>query len=402
MKKISILLLCSISLNVLTGAKIAPLPVEDLQHEQPAENVQVAVRKTGYHAPAPEVLLAVQQVVEKHQPRPVTSTVAERLAAKAAARAAAKAPVKPKAPQITQIATIDSWPASLVYDQESLGSCTANSMGFIIRYLTVRNSKTPTKFSPNPQRLDISRLYQYYNTRFYEGVLLGNVEDGIATDSGASMAGSILALDKFGCTPETFSDSLERVFGLRYNYAGHPYNIEDFATQPSPESYRRAFDPDYDGLNPGMVMSPSDSRVNLYATVSKSIKYADLVPSKYRNLNRALTTSEKSAIVSGFVSALSKNQPIYFGTAVDSSFFNDQNGYIPTPNLQTFSPIGGHAIALVGYGQYNPAALDKKYFKFINSWGSSWGQSGFGFLEEDYVANVNVFWTEAYAIDLSK
>lgn len=402
MKKISILLLCSISLNVLTGAEIAPIPVEDPQQALPAEGVRVAVRKTGYHAPAPEVLLAAQQIVKQSQPRPVTSTVAERLAAKAAARAAAKAPVKPKAPQITQIANIDSWPTSLVYNQENLGSCTANSMGFILRYLTVRNSKTPTKFSPNPQRLDISRLYQYYNTRFYEGALMGNAEEEIANDTGASMAGSILALDKFGCTPETFSESLESVLGLKFNYAGCPYIVEGFTTQPSPEAYRRAFDPDYDGLNPGMGMSPSDSRVNLYATISKSIKYADLVPSKYRNLSRALTPSEKSAIVSGFVKALSSNQPIYFGTAVDNSFFNDQNGFIPMPNLQTFSPIGGHAIALVGYGQYNPAALDKKYFKFINSWGSEWGQNGFGFFDEDYVANVNVFWTEAYAIDLPK
>jgi C1A family cysteine protease len=351
--------------------------------------------------PTPEVLQAAQEVIAKNSIPPKPKTTASRLASNAA-KAAAKAPAKPKAPQITQIANIDSWPTSLVYDQESLGSCTANSMGFILRYLTVRNSKTPTKFTPNPQRLDISRLYQYYNTRYYEGALMGNAEEEIANDTGASMAGSILALDKFGCTPETFAESLESVMGLKFNYAGCPYNIEDFTAQPSPEAYRRAFDPDYDGLNPGVGMSPSDSRVNLYATVSKSIKYADLVPSKYRNLRRALTTAEKTAVVSGFVSALSSNQPIYFGTAVDNSFFNDQNGFIPTPNLQTFSPAGGHAIALVGYGQYNSAALDKKYFKFINSWGPTWGQNGFGFLDEDYVANVNVFWTEAYAVDLPK
>lgn len=402
MKKISIVLLCSISLKVLTGAESVPLTVEPLQQGRPDDRVQFVPRKTGYHAPSPEVLRATQKIVKQSQPLPVISKAAERSTAKAAAHAAANAPEKPKKPQITQIANINSWPASLVYDQESLESCAANAMGFIIRYLTVRNSKTPTKFSPNRQRLDISRLYQYYNTRFYEGVLFGNVEEGIAEDGGASIAMSILALDKFGCTPETFSDLLETVFGGDYKYVGHPYSVNNFATQPSPEAYRRAFDPDYDGLNPGMAMSPPDSRVNLYATVSKSIKYADLVPSKYRNLSRALTTGEMSAIVSRFVSALSSNQPIFFGAAIDSSFFKDENGFIPTPNLQTFSSIGGHAVVLVGYGQYNPAALDKKYFKFINSWGSGWGQNGFGFLEEDYVANVNVFLSEAYAIDLPK
>jgi C1A family cysteine protease len=402
MKKTSLLVLCTFSLNGVMGTEITSSPEENNPEAQINTTPQLAVRKTGYHAPEPEVLRAAQSVIAKQRISTPSSSSSSRLSARAAARAAARAPQKPKGPQITQLANIDSWPASLVYDQESLGSCTANSMGFIIRYLSVRNSKTPTKFSPNPQRLDISRLYQYYNTRFYEGVLLGNVEEGIASDTGASMAGSILAIDKFGCTPETFSDSLESVFGLKYNYQGCPYVIQDFAKQPNPEAYRQAFDPDYDGLNPGTGMSPSDSRVNLYAVVSKNIKYADLIPSRYRNLKRPLNQTEKSSIVSDFVKALSNNQPIYFGTAVDLSFFNDQKGYIPTPNLQTFTPIGGHAIVLVGYGQYNQADPNKQYFKFINSWGPGWGQNGFGFLDEEYVANVNIFWTEAYAVDLQK
>lgn len=126
-----------------------------------------------------------------------------------------------------------------------------------------------------------------------------------------------------------------------------------------------------------------------------------MIPSKYLKPG-LLTAAEKKAIVSSFVAALSKNQPIYFGTAVDASFFNDQKGFIPTPKLATFSPIGGHAIVLVGYGPYNPSNLSKNYFKFINSWGSNWGQSGFGFFDEEYVANVNVFGSEAFAVDLSK
>lgn len=403
MKKTSLILLCSISLNVVVGAELAPPSIETPQQVQTEANQHAVIRKTGYNAPSPEILSAAQNLISKQTTAYQASTTAARIAAHVAAvKSSQKAPAKPKAPQIRQIANIDSWPASLVYNQESLGSCTANSMAFILRYLSVRNSKTPSTFTPNPQRLDISRLYQYYNTRYYEGVLLGNVEGGIANDIGASMAGSILAMDKFGCTPETFSEALESVFGLKFNYSGCPYKIEDFAKQPSPEAYRRAFDPDFDGLNPGMAMSASDSRTNLYATVSRNIRYADLIPSRLRNLNRPLTQNEKSQIITGFAAALSSNQPIYFGIAVDSSFFNDNNGYIPTPNLQSFTPLGGHAIVLVGYGPYNSAAPNKQYFKFINSWGPNWGQNGFGFLEEEYVANVNVFWTEAYAVDLPK
>lgn len=40
---------------------------------------------------------------------------------------------------------------------------------------------------------------------------------------------------------------------------------------------------------------------------------------------------------------------------------------------------GGHGLLLVGYD------YDKKAFKFKNSWGSSWGQSGFGWLTFDYL-----------------
>ncbi len=54
------------------------------------------------------------------------------------------------------------------------------------------------------------------------------------------------------------------------------------------------------------------------------------------------------------------------------------------------------------HGPYNSSNYSKNYFKFINSWGSNWGQGGFGFFDEEYVANVNVFGSEALAVDLPK
>ena len=67
-----------------------------------------------------------------------------------------------------------------------------------------------------------------------------------------------------------------------------------------------------------------------------------------------------------------------------------------------FKPIGGHALAIVGHGLYNSKAPTQNYFKFLNSWGTSWGDSGFGYFPENYVANVNFFGISAYAVDLLK
>lgn len=40
--------------------------------------------------------------------------------------------------------------------------------------------------------------------------------------------------------------------------------------------------------------------------------------------------------------------------------------------------IGGHCVLFVGYDD------DKKLFKFRNSWGSDWGDKGYGYLPYDY------------------
>lgn len=50
--------------------------------------------------------------------------------------------------------------------------------------------------------------------------------------------------------------------------------------------------------------------------------------------------------------------------------------------------IGGHAICLTGYDR---AA---KEIKFINSWGTSWGEGGYGYLSFDYLVKYGLdFWS---------
>lgn len=64
--------------------------------------------------------------------------------------------------------------------------------------------------------------------------------------------------------------------------------------------------------------------------------------------------------------------------------------YEDLDKLSTSNPVydtisgtssGGHAICLVGYDDSRSA------FKFINSWGTSWGIDGYGWISYDFVCN---------------
>lgn len=76
--------------------------------------------------------------------------------------------------------------------------------------------------------------------------------------------------------------------------------------------------------------------------------------------------------------------PIVFGVEVYSSFesaTSAKTGVIPMPNVAHETLEGGHAICLVGYDD------TKQLFKFRNSWGTGWGDRGYGYLPYAYVTN---------------
>ncbi|WP_428565209.1 MAG: C1 family peptidase [Solidesulfovibrio sp. DCME] len=86
---------------------------------------------------------------------------------------------------------------------------------------------------------------------------------------------------------------------------------------------------------------------------------------------------------------LAANGPILTGLYVDETWSKaaDTHG-----KLDTFKPstaYGGHAICIVGYTTDN---------RFIvrNSWGTSWGDKGFAYASENYIAQA--FYNEAYGI----
>lgn len=62
---------------------------------------------------------------------------------------------------------------------------------------------------------------------------------------------------------------------------------------------------------------------------------------------------------------------------ITRSWFNAPNGLIPMPSPSD-KIIGSHAFHVLGYDN------NKRLFKFVNSWGISWGDEGCGYLPYDY------------------
>lgn len=119
-------------------------------------------------------------------------------------------------------------------------------------------------------------------------------------------------------------------------------------------------------------------------------KFARLAPSKaftstYK-LNNFVYTSIKQDLEI-IKSSLTLNLPIVLGIMIYSSFetpFVDKYGIIPIPDTKKERILGGHCILLVGYDD------SKSYFKFQNSWGTNWGDSGYGYIPYQYILNTRL------------
>jgi len=75
--------------------------------------------------------------------------------------------------------------------------------------------------------------------------------------------------------------------------------------------------------------------------------------------------------------SLVKYGVVMIGVLVYRNWYKQKNGHIP--NLGFWDnwlaqPLGGHAIALVGYDD------ETKEYKFKNSWGNGWGDAGYGYI----------------------
>ena len=212
---------------------------------------------------------------------------------------------------------------SPIEDQGSLGSCTAQAGAGVVEYFEKR------AFG---KYIDASRLFLYKATR--------NLMHATG-DSGAFLRSTMGALTLFGVPPEEYWQ----------------YSIPDFDNEPPAFCY--AFAQNYQAI--------TYYRLDPYGTPKDAL------------LNRIKTD-------------LGAGLPPMFGFTVYSSVSQaDKSGAIPYPTTGE-KIVGGHAVVAVGYDDArtikntNRGAVETKGALLIrNSWGTGWGEAGYGWLPYEYV-----------------
>jgi C1A family cysteine protease len=159
------------------------------------------------------------------------------------------------------------------------------------------------------------------------------LEHSVNYDAGAQLRDGMKGIARWGYPSET----------------DWPYNINSFRVQP-PHN---------------VVMEAAKHKVTDYSRVQQT-----------------------SAQLKG---ALAQGYPICFGFTVFQSLETPSvsaTGIIPLPGLNE-STLGGHAISLVGFDD------SKNWYIIRNSWGTTWGAQGYGFMPYSYVENPQLssdFW----------
>ena len=177
-----------------------------------------------------------------------------------------------------------------VYDQERIGSCTANAIGAAFEFETMKQNLAD--FMP-------SRLFIYYNERAMEG------NTGI--DSGAQIRDGVKSVATLGVCPET-----------EWPYDG------------------READPVTGAFPPGdpAAEKPTDTC------------YKDALT------NRATSYSRVTRDLDQMKSCLAAGYPFVFGFTVYESFEGAEGartGVVSMPDTRNEKVMGGHAVLAVGY-----------------------------------------------------
>ncbi len=184
--------------------------------------------------------------------------------------------------------------------------------------------------------LDGSRLFLYK----VERDLLG-----WTGDQGAYLRTAMQAMVLFGVPPEKY----------------WPYDIANYETEPNPFTY--ALGQDY-----------------------KTTQYYRLDP----------PASQPADVLTAIKTSLAGLLPCMFGFTVYSSFPQVGSGISDIPFPQsTDSVLGGHAVDAVGYDDGHQIGSDQGALLIRNSWGTVWGDQGYGWMPYSYVLRgiAADFWT---------
>lgn len=257
-----------------------------------------------------------------------------------------------------------------IEDQGSLGSCTANMLAALVEanelrkasitsdqvrlgevsdtltqaMVTISNVKTykngnisySTKITHQPVPPDQTSVpRKFINvSRLFQYYATRKIEGTISEDSGATIRDTLKAGNKYGVVDEMM----------------WPYDISKFTENP-----------------PANVW---ESAIGHKITSYHSIANGDLV-------------TMKTLISQGYL--------VGFGFLVHSYFLSGEMAKTAVLHRPKSSETlqGGHAVCLCGYDDA------KKAFLVRNSWGKNWGQSGYFWMDYDYVADANLandFW----------
>lgn len=223
---------------------------------------------------------------------------------------------------------------SPIEDQGQLGSCTAHAGVGLIEYYERR------AFG---RHLDASRLFLYKVTR---NLMM------MRGDTGAYLRTTMGAMVLFGVPPESY----------------WPYTDEQNSFDREPPAFCYAFAQNF-----------------------QTIKYFRHDPAG----------SKPEAVLHSLKTYLAKGFPFIFGFSVYNSIEQaETTGRIPFPSPRERME-GGHAIMAVGYDDKMEitnklgGVKTKGALLIRNSWGTSWGDNGYGWLPYDYVLRglAEDFWS---------
>ncbi|MBT1696689.1 hypothetical protein KK083_07380 [Fulvivirgaceae bacterium PWU4] len=226
-----------------------------------------------------------------------------------------------KDPQLPSSVNLAAW-FPPVEDQGALGSCTANAGVGILEYFERKAFGT---------HLDASRLFLYKATR--------NLLNWTG-DTGAYLRTTMEALTVFGVCPERY----------------WPYRINNFDTEPLAFCYS-------------------------FAQNYQSISY-------FRHDAQGVTPE---ALLQSIKTWLAAGVPAMFGfTCYSSIDQSNADGKIPYP-VQGETIVGGHAVVAAGYDDTvtivnrNNGYTTTGALLIRNSWGTGWGNKGYGWIPYEYV-----------------